>query len=59
MQRAALTARHRRMLPSHDCLPAASSPQPEPGMTAQGMEYPALFGQVGSARLAVFPPGSW
>jgi len=26
-------------------------------MTAHGMEYPALFGQVGSARLAV--PPSW
>jgi len=33
-----------------------SSPPPEPSMTAHGMEYPVLFGQVGSARLAVFPP---
>jgi len=36
-----------------------SSPQPEPSMTTHGMEYPALFGQVGSARPAVCPPGSW
>jgi len=34
---------------------SASPPKPEPSMTAHGMEYPAFFGQVGSARLAVFP----
>jgi len=34
-------------------LPPPSSPPPEPSMTAHGMEYPALFGQVGSARLVV------
>jgi len=34
--------------------PPPSSPPPEPSMTAHGMEYPALFGQVGSA-----PPASW
>jgi len=28
-------------------------------MTAHGMEYPALFGQLGSARLAVPLPGFW
>jgi len=32
-------------------------PPPEPSMTAHGMEYPALFGRVGSARPAVFLPG--
>jgi len=37
----------------------AAPPHPEPSMTAHGMQYPALFGQVGSAHLAVFPPGSW
>jgi len=34
-----------------------SSPPPEPSMTAHGMEYPALFGQVGSASPAVPLPG--
>ena len=35
-------------------------PPPEPSMTAHGMEYPALFGQVGSARPTVPLPGfSW
>jgi len=34
-----------------------SSPAPEPSMAAHGMEYPALFGQVGSARQAVPLPG--
>jgi len=34
-----------------------SSPPPELSMAAHGMEYPALFGQVGSARPAV--PLSW
>jgi len=29
--------------------PRPAPPQPEPSMTAHGMEYPALFGQVGSA----------
>ena len=39
--------------------PPQSSPPPEPSMTAQGMEYPALFGQVGvgSAPPAVPLPG--
>ena len=34
---------------------------PEPSMTAHGMEYPALYGQVGagSAHLAVPLPGFW
>jgi len=27
----------------------APSPPPEPSVTSHGMEYPALFGQVGSA----------
>jgi len=26
---------------------------------AHGMEYPVLFGQVGSGHPAVSPPGSW
>jgi len=37
--------------------PPPSSPPPEPRMMAHGMEYPALFGQVGSARPAVPLPG--
>ena len=37
------------------CRPAP--PPPKPSMMAHGMEYPALFGQVGSARLAVSLPG--
>jgi len=37
--------------------PPPSSPPPEPSMAAHGMEYPALFGQVGSARPAVPLPG--
>ena len=50
------------LLPPHAPEPRLTShcpapPQPEPSMTAHGMEYPALFGQVGSARPAVFPPG--
>jgi len=39
--------------------PPPSSPPPEPSITAHGMEYPALFGQVGSAHLAVPLPGFW
>jgi len=39
--------------------PPPRSPPPEPSMAAHGMEYPALFGQVGSARLAVCLPGFW
>jgi len=35
----------------------AAPPEPEPSMMAHGMEYPVLFGQVGSARLASVP--SW
>jgi len=34
-------------------------PPSEPSMTAHGMEYPALFGQVGSAHPAVPLPGVW
>jgi len=34
-----------------------SCPPPEPSMRAHGMEYPALFGQVGSAPPAVPLPG--
>jgi len=40
-------------------LPPLSSPQLEPSMTAYGMEYPVLFGQVGSASPAMFLPGFW
>jgi len=41
--------------PRHPSLP------PEPSMMAHGMEYPALFGQVGvgSAHPAVSLPGFW
>jgi len=39
--------------------PPPRSPQPEPSMAAHGVEYPVLFAQVGSARLAVSPPGFW
>jgi len=35
----------------------AHLPPPEPSMMTHGMEYPALFGQVGSARPAVLLPG--
>jgi len=35
-----------------------SSPPPERSMMAHGMEYPVLFGQVGSALPAVPLPGS-
>jgi len=56
-QRATLTTHRRHALPSRNCLPADQFPQPEPSMLSHGIEYPALFGQVGSARLAVFPPG--
>jgi len=37
--------------------PRPRSPPPEPSMTAHGMEYPALFAQVGSARPTVPLPG--
>jgi len=56
---------HRPLLP---CAPKprvsshhAAPPSPEPSMTAHGMEYPALFGQLGSACPAVSLPGfpSW
>jgi len=40
-------------------LPTLQSPQPEPDMTAHGMEYPAFFGQVESTCPAVSPPGFW
>ena len=38
--------------------PPPRSPSPEPSMTARGMEYPALFGQVKSARQGGCAP-SW
>jgi len=59
MQRATLTsaaaARSGATTPSRRPAP----PHPEPSMTAHGMEYRTLFGQVGSALPAVFPPGFW
>jgi len=39
--------------------PPPGSPPPEASMTAHGMEYPVLFGQVESARPAVPLPGFW
>ena len=39
--------------------PPPSFPSPEPSMTAHGMEYSALFRQVGSARPAVSLSGFW
>jgi len=39
--------------------PPCRPPPPEPSMAAHGMEYPALFGQVGSAHAAVPLPGFW
>jgi len=39
--------------------PSPSSAPPEPSMTAHGIEYRALFGQVGSACPAVPLPGFW
>jgi len=39
--------------------PPPRSLPPEPSMMAHGMEYPALFGQVGSAHPAVSLPGVW
>jgi len=57
---------HRATLPDRTAIvrsraasefPPPSSPPPEPGMMAHGMEYPALFGQVGSAHPAVPLPG--
>jgi len=46
---------------SHGSVPAAPPPPLEPSMMAHGMEYPALFCQVGSAHPAVPLPGflSW
>jgi len=44
---------------ARECVPTPSSPPREPSMTAHGMEYPALFGQVGSAPPAVPLPGFW
>jgi len=37
--------------------PPPSSPPPEPSMMALCMEYPVLFGQVGSAHPALSLPG--
>jgi len=39
----------RRVLPSRERVPAAPPPPPEASVTSHGMEYRALFGQVGSA----------
>jgi len=39
----------RRAPPSRECVPAVPAPPPEPSVTTHGMEYRALFGQVGSA----------
>jgi len=56
----------RTVLPDQTCaalsravraFPLPSSPPSEPSMTAHGMEYSALFGQVGSARPAESLPG--
>jgi len=55
--RAALATLTSLVVCSRAAFPPPSSPQPEPGMAAHGMEYPVLFGQVGSARPAVSPPG--
>jgi len=55
-QRATLTA-CRPCCRAASEFPSARSSPPEPSMTVHGMEYPALFGQVGSARLAVSLPG--
>jgi len=52
-ERAALTGPPPQRAPKpQDSSRCPSSPQAEPSTTAHGMEYPALFGQVGSARLA-------
>ena len=49
-QTAALPKQDRRCTPSsRECLTAAPPPPPEPSVTSHGMEYRALFGQVGSA----------
>ena len=56
---AALLNRHRCALPSCEWVLPTPLPPPEPSMMAHGMEYPALFGQVGSARPAVPLPGFW
>jgi len=56
-QNRSLGLNHCCAFPSRERVPAVPPPPPEPSMTAHGMEYPALFGQVG-----VSPPGcapSW
>jgi len=58
-QRAAIHDHHPRTPRAASEFPLPSSPPPERSMMAHGMEYPALFGQVGSARLAVPLPGFW
>ena len=47
--------------PAANEFPPRRPPPPEPSMTAHGMEYPALFGQVGvgSAHPAVPLPEFW
>jgi len=40
-----------------DQLPPRPAPQLEPSMAAHGMEYPVLFGQIGSDCPAVSLPG--
>jgi len=58
MQRATLRGGHPMRFPA--TTPSRRpAPPPEPGITAHGMEYPALFGQFGSAHPAVYPPGFW
>jgi len=52
-----LTSPMPRVFLNYDCLPTAQLPHPEPSMMAQGIKYPVLFGQFGSACLAVSPPG--
>ena len=57
MDRATLTAQCPARSRAVTAFPPPSSPPPEPSMTAHGMEYRALFGQVGSARPGCVP--SW
>jgi len=42
--------------PAASQFPQRGPPPPEPSVTAHGMEYPALFGQVGSAPTAPAVP---
>ena len=62
MHRAALTAqgpsRSWAVINSPPLCPSQLLP-PEPSMVAHGIEYSVLFGQAGSARPTVSPPGYW